>query len=188
MIGYYDESVFKDFIKEAASEFPNLPIKYLREYQALGTAGGLYHFRDAILKGRPERIFVLNSDVCCSFPLNEMAELFDNKDAEAVILGVYAAVAFRARADAPYTAEVLVLLAEAMDDELAKQLVGAVMLPLLRFEKRGELAATFMRSATIAEHRGDHALAAQRARAALRYFGEIKIERHLRIARRILSK
>ncbi|RYO91933.1 hypothetical protein DL764_008215 [Monosporascus ibericus] len=87
MIGYYDEVVFKDFIKEAASEFPNLPIKYLREYQALGTAGGLYHFRDAILKGRPERIFVLNSDVCCSFPLNEMAKLFDDKDAEAVILG-----------------------------------------------------------------------------------------------------
>ncbi|RYO76870.1 hypothetical protein DL762_009107 [Monosporascus cannonballus] len=87
MIGYYDEAVFKDFIKEAASEFPNLPIKYLREYQALGTAGGLYHFRDAILKGRPDRIFVLNSDVCCSFPLNEMAKLFDDKDAEAVILG-----------------------------------------------------------------------------------------------------
>lgn len=87
MIGYYDEGVFKDFIKEAATEFPNLPIKYLREYQALGTAGGLYHFRDAILKGRPERIFVLNSDVCCSFPLNEMAKLFDDKDAEAVILG-----------------------------------------------------------------------------------------------------
>lgn len=93
MIGYYDEAVFRDFIKEAASEFPNLPIKYLREYQALGTAGGLYHFRDAILKGRPERIFVLNSDVCCSFPLNEMAKLFDDKDAEAVILGTRVAEA-----------------------------------------------------------------------------------------------
>ena len=34
----------------------------------LGTAGGLYHFRDAILKGRPDRFFVLNADVCCSFP------------------------------------------------------------------------------------------------------------------------
>ncbi|KAK3332802.1 nucleotide-diphospho-sugar transferase [Cercophora scortea] len=87
LIGYYDESVFRDFIKDAASEFPNLSIKYLREYQALGTAGGLYHFRDAILKGRPERIFVLNSDVCCSFPLNEMLKLFQDKDAEAVILG-----------------------------------------------------------------------------------------------------
>ena len=87
LIGYYDESVFRDFIKDAASEFPNLSIKYLREYQALGTAGGLYHFRDAILKGRPERLFVLNSDVCCSFPLNEMLKMFMEKDAEAVILG-----------------------------------------------------------------------------------------------------
>ncbi|TPX13649.1 uncharacterized protein E0L32_005852 [Thyridium curvatum] len=87
LIGYYDESVFRDFIKDAAHHFPNLSIKYLREYQALGTAGGLYHFRDAILKGRPERLFVLNSDVCCSFPLNEMLKLFNEKDAEAVILG-----------------------------------------------------------------------------------------------------
>ncbi|KAM7199995.1 putative mannose-1-phosphate guanyltransferase [Rhypophila sp. PSN 637] len=87
LIGYYDESVFRDFIKDSASEFPNISIKYLREYQALGTAGGLYHFRDAILKGRPERLFVLNSDVCCSFPLNEMLKLAQDKDAEAVILG-----------------------------------------------------------------------------------------------------
>ncbi|KAK5658096.1 hypothetical protein OQA88_2652 [Cercophora sp. LCS_1] len=87
LIGYYEESVFRDFIKDAATEFPNLSIKYLREYQALGTAGGLYHFRDAILKGRPEHIFVLNSDVCCSFPLNEMLKLAQEKDAEAVILG-----------------------------------------------------------------------------------------------------
>ena len=87
LIGYYDESVFRDFIKDSSTEFPNLSIKYLREYQALGTAGGLYHFRDAILKGRPERLFVLNSDVCCSFPLNEMLRLSQEKDAEAVILG-----------------------------------------------------------------------------------------------------
>ncbi|PQE17733.1 GDP-mannose pyrophosphorylase a protein [Rutstroemia sp. NJR-2017a BVV2] len=87
MIGYYDESVFRDFIKDAAHEFPQIKIVYLREYQALGTAGGLYHFRDAILKGRPERFFVLNADVCCSFPLNDMLSLFESKDAEAVILG-----------------------------------------------------------------------------------------------------
>ncbi|CCU83180.1 PSA1/mannose-1-phosphate guanyltransferase [Blumeria hordei DH14] len=87
MIGYYDESVFRDFIKDSSKEFPQLKIVYLREYQALGTAGGLYHFRDAILKGRPERFFVLNADVCCSFPLNDMLKLFEEKDAEAVILG-----------------------------------------------------------------------------------------------------
>ena len=62
-------------------------MQYLREYQALGTAGGLYHFRDVILKGGLERFFVLNADVCCSFPLNEMLKLFEEKDAEAVILG-----------------------------------------------------------------------------------------------------
>ena len=87
LVGYYDETVFRDFIKDSAKEFPQISIKYLREYQALGTAGGLYHFRDAILKGRPERFFVLNADVCCSFPLNDMIKLFEEKDAEAIILG-----------------------------------------------------------------------------------------------------
>ncbi|KHN95894.1 GDP-mannose pyrophosphorylase [Metarhizium album ARSEF 1941] len=87
IIGYYDESVFRDFIKDSAKEFPSITIRYLREYQALGTAGGLYHFRDAILNGKPERLFVLNADVCCSFPLTEMLKLYKEKDAEAVILG-----------------------------------------------------------------------------------------------------
>ncbi|KAH0562749.1 hypothetical protein GP486_002598 [Trichoglossum hirsutum] len=87
LVGYYDESVFRDFIKDSAREFPNLSIKYLREYEALGTAGGLYHFRDAILKGKPDNFFVLNADVCCSFPLNDMLKLYEDKNAEAVILG-----------------------------------------------------------------------------------------------------
>ncbi|KAK4940971.1 hypothetical protein LTR10_019015 [Elasticomyces elasticus] len=87
LIGYYDETVFRDFIKDSSREFPQIKIQYLREYQALGTAGGLYHFRDAILKGKPDRFFVLNSDVCCSFPLEAMLKLFEEKDAEAVILG-----------------------------------------------------------------------------------------------------
>lgn len=87
LIGYYDESVFRDFIKDSSREFSQFKIQYLREYMSLGTAGGLYHFRDAILKGKPERFFVLNADVCCSFPLGEMLKLFEEKDAEAVILG-----------------------------------------------------------------------------------------------------
>ncbi|KAF2860572.1 nucleotide-diphospho-sugar transferase [Piedraia hortae CBS 480.64] len=88
IVGYYDESVFRDFIKDCARLYPDIKtVRYLREYQALGTAGGLYHFRDAILKGQPERFFVLNADVCCSFPLRQMLELFEKKGAEAVILG-----------------------------------------------------------------------------------------------------
>ncbi|KAL9577643.1 MAG: hypothetical protein Q9212_006237 [Teloschistes hypoglaucus] len=87
LVGYYEESVFRDFIKDSARELPQMKMQYLREYQALGTAGGLYHFRDVILKGNPERFFVLNADVCCSFPLSDMLTLFEEKDAEAVILG-----------------------------------------------------------------------------------------------------
>ncbi|QIX01544.1 hypothetical protein AMS68_007061 [Peltaster fructicola] len=87
IVGYYDESVFRDFIKDCSRSHPQISVRYLREYQALGTAGGLYHFRDAILKGRPDRFFVLNADVCCSFPLNDMLRLFEEKDAEAIILG-----------------------------------------------------------------------------------------------------
>ena len=87
LVGYYEEHVFRDFIKDSVRELPQLRIQYLREYQALGTAGGLYHFRDAILKGGPERFFVLNADICCSFPLGEMLKLFEEKNAEAVILG-----------------------------------------------------------------------------------------------------
>jgi mannose-1-phosphate guanylyltransferase len=87
IVGYYDEATFRDFIKDMSRAFPHISTKYLREYEALGTAGGLYHFRDAIMKGNPDRIFVLNADVCCSFPLGQMLQLFEEKNAEALILG-----------------------------------------------------------------------------------------------------
>lgn len=53
----------------------------------MGTAGGLYHFRDVILKGNPSKFFVINADVCCSFPLAEITDFFVEKNAKAVILG-----------------------------------------------------------------------------------------------------
>ncbi|KAF8453537.1 GCD1 protein [Terfezia claveryi] len=88
LIGYYEEHIFTSFIHDWRNEFSQFTsIKYLREYQALGTAGGLYHFRDIILKGQPEQFFVINADVCCSFPLNEMLSLMQERSAEAVILG-----------------------------------------------------------------------------------------------------
>ena len=51
---------------------PQLGVRYLQEYAALGTGGGLYHFRDQILSGGPQAFFVLNADVCSEFPLDEM--------------------------------------------------------------------------------------------------------------------
>ena len=98
LIGFYEESVFKDFIKDASVQFPQWSIKYLprfgcglirylREYQALGTAGGLYLFRDAILKGDPKTIIVMHADVCCSFPLEEMLTMHTEKHAIGTMLG-----------------------------------------------------------------------------------------------------
>ncbi len=52
------------------------PPRYLQEYTALGTAGGMYHFRDQILTGNPELFFVMNCDVCGDFPLREMLQFY----------------------------------------------------------------------------------------------------------------
>ncbi|EMR11328.1 hypothetical protein PNEG_00357 [Pneumocystis murina B123] len=87
LIGFYEESVFSGFIKDAKEVFLNFSIKYLREYQSLGTAGGLYFFRDVILRDSPKTIFVLHSDLCCSFPLKNMLKMHLEKDAIGTLLG-----------------------------------------------------------------------------------------------------
>jgi mannose-1-phosphate guanylyltransferase len=53
----------------------------------LGTAGGLYLFRDAILKGDPKTIIVMHADVCCSFPLEDMLAMHIEKEAIGTMLG-----------------------------------------------------------------------------------------------------
>ncbi|KAI7903379.1 putative mannose-1-phosphate protein [Cokeromyces recurvatus] len=72
IIGFFENAIFSQFIEDATNEFPNLNIKYLREYQALGTAGGIYHFRDEIVRGNPKQFFVMHVDIACTFPLNEL--------------------------------------------------------------------------------------------------------------------
>ncbi|XP_013069853.2 mannose-1-phosphate guanyltransferase alpha-B-like isoform X2 [Biomphalaria glabrata] len=72
VIGFYQPNdALNKFIMQAQLEF-QIQIRYLQEYTALGTAGGLYHFRDQILTGSPEMFFVMNADVCGDFPLVEM--------------------------------------------------------------------------------------------------------------------
>ena len=80
---------------ECREQFPNLNIKYLREYKALGTAGGLFHFRDEIKRNNPEKIFVIHGDIICSFPFKEILEFFtkqqdyyDDSVAKAVVFGI----------------------------------------------------------------------------------------------------
>jgi mannose-1-phosphate guanylyltransferase len=61
------------FITSMQQEF-KIIVRYLQEFSSLGTAGGMYHFRDQILTGNPELFFVMNADVCGDFPLQEMLD------------------------------------------------------------------------------------------------------------------
>lgn len=51
----------------------------------LGTAGGMYHFRDQIRSGNPTAFFVLNGDVCSDFPLSELYEFHKSKKTKAMV-------------------------------------------------------------------------------------------------------
>lgn len=69
----------------------NFPLRYLQEFTALGTAGGMYHFRDQIRAGNPTAFFVLNGDVCADFPLQQLHDfhMSKNKEAEVSVLQSY---------------------------------------------------------------------------------------------------
>ncbi|GAA5843108.1 hypothetical protein JCM3766R1_005240 [Sporobolomyces carnicolor] len=88
LIGFYPEEVINPFVKDAAKDFPNLSIKYLREYQSLGTAGGLYHYRDVLLKGNPDQLFVLHADIVCNYPLQELQKFHASHRGVGTVLGV----------------------------------------------------------------------------------------------------
>ena len=66
-----------EFVEEMNKIHVGLNIRYLQEFAPLGTAGGIYHFRDQIRAGNPDAFFVLNGDVCADFPLNEMYNFHD---------------------------------------------------------------------------------------------------------------
>ncbi|OMJ15350.1 Mannose-1-phosphate guanyltransferase alpha-B [Smittium culicis] len=74
LLGFFEEHVFKNFLDQCTDEFPHISFRYLREYSVLGTAGGLFHFRDLILHGNTQNVFLLYTDICSSFPLEELLQ------------------------------------------------------------------------------------------------------------------
>jgi len=68
VVGFYDQREFATYLNGLASEF-GIPVRYLHELSGHGSAGGLHQFRALILEKKPEHIFVLNCDVCCTWPL-----------------------------------------------------------------------------------------------------------------------
>ena len=60
--------------------------RYLQEFQPLGTAGGIYHFRDQIGMGEPEAFLVLNADIMGDYPLLDFVEFHRKHPGEHSIL------------------------------------------------------------------------------------------------------
>ncbi|KAF1859887.1 hypothetical protein Lal_00028070 [Lupinus albus] len=73
LVGFYEEREFALYVSSISYEL-KLPVRYLKEDKPHGSAGGLYYFRDIIMEDNPSHIFLLNCDVCCSFPLSSMLE------------------------------------------------------------------------------------------------------------------
>jgi len=93
ILGFYPACEMADFVSEMSAKYRSslLSIRYLQEYAPLGTAGGIYHFRDQIRAGNPDAFFVMNGDVCADFPLEEMLSFHSTKEeAVATVLGTEA--------------------------------------------------------------------------------------------------
>ncbi|XP_064388695.1 mannose-1-phosphate guanyltransferase alpha-like [Halichondria panicea] len=113
LIGFYQQSREMTRFFQDMHKHYGILIKYLQEYCPLGTAGGIYHFRDQIMRGNPRGFFVFHSDVCCNFPVVEM-NAFHEKVAKGkgfVILGAEAnesqAINYGCIAEDPATHQVL---------------------------------------------------------------------------------
>ena len=78
----FERSRSKTICKKAV----NILCRYLQEFQPLGTAGGIYHFRDQITMGEPEAFLVLNADIMGDYPLLEFVEFHRKHAGEHSIL------------------------------------------------------------------------------------------------------
>ncbi|XP_023328485.1 mannose-1-phosphate guanyltransferase alpha [Eurytemora carolleeae] len=91
VLGFYPAHELSTFIQEMSEIHSSTSIRYLQEYSPLGTAGGIYHFRDQIRAGNPDAFFVMNGDVCADFPLKPMLEFHQGKvDCIATMMGTEA--------------------------------------------------------------------------------------------------
>lgn len=63
---------FIDNKKHKSDERRTPTIRYLQEFTRMGTAGGMYYFRDQIRCGNPEAFLVINGDVCGDFDFDRM--------------------------------------------------------------------------------------------------------------------
>lgn len=156
----------------------------LTEGRALLQAGLVYSRRQDHICAA---ITMLQSEAAILGTLSEL-ECAEHRILQAVILAITSAAIFRKTGDSYSTLWSLLMLAEAVDDKFAEQLLASIMLPFLRTDSNIGLAYALLRSAIIAKHRGQPELAKRRVQNALEHMGEVKNERRLRIVREILEE
>lgn len=90
LMGFYDADAINAYIKEVEGEYRFKAITYLQEppERPLGTAGGLYHYREQLLAGGARHFYLLYADVISAFHLPELANYAAKKKADLVVLGV----------------------------------------------------------------------------------------------------
>lgn len=91
LLGFYQQSdtLSSSNLQRLVEKFTDnlglasLKIRYLQEFTRMGTAGGLYHFRDQIRHGDPDAFLVINGDVCGDFDFDKMLQQHRQKVVEA---------------------------------------------------------------------------------------------------------
>ncbi|WZN60909.1 mannose-1-phosphate guanyltransferase [Chloropicon roscoffensis] len=87
LIGFYPEDEMKTLDTALMSRELGVPVTYVQEESGgLGSAGGLHRFRDLLLQGNPDFLFVLNCDVCSDYPLNDMLAFHKTHGGQATLL------------------------------------------------------------------------------------------------------
>lgn len=86
-MGFYKSKEFIEFIEKYKNIY-NIPMIYLEEKKGIGTAGGLRLYYDTIIEGNPDEFIIINGDICCNHPLNEMYKLHENNKNALVMMGV----------------------------------------------------------------------------------------------------
>ncbi|CAO1414505.1 unnamed protein product [Diamesa tonsa] len=94
IIGSYPSTDMKIFISEVLNKY-SVNIRYLQEFVELGTAGGMYHFRDQIRAGNPECFFVLNGDVSGDFGLQELYDFHISRTGSNALISILSTEADR---------------------------------------------------------------------------------------------
>lgn len=89
IIGSYTATELQNFVQDMMTSY-GISIRYLQEFTPLGTAGGMYHFRDQIRAGSPDAFFIMNGDVCADFPLDELLEKHKNTSAVLTVMATEA--------------------------------------------------------------------------------------------------